>query len=285
MTATHCICYDPTNIDPSQDPIHSGAYCKSIDKNQIGSNNKITVYGGDMDKQILLSDIRYKFKIYKALIYEPPSKIDVDIGILKTKKPLFDNNRLLKLSSDTSINLNLNKHSILPICLASKNLNLVDKSIHGVGWGMAYDEKINPYYYSSCMTNEMGHKDWKFQHCNMEKIEKNNWSCEKKTYPPVVTTYQHECNELFYKARIMFYKTDRAQIKFLDKVNKIIVSHEDDPAKKTICYRETLFWDKGWCEVHQIDSKTNPNAWGFCSSSCNPEFLKVLIGESLSMIH
>ena len=133
-----------------------------------------------------LRGLKKGFKIKKAIIYDTPKEDWADMGILFTKKLLFNHKKLLKLSGER-------KPLILPICLASKDLNLADKSMHGVGWGRAYDEsptrdKTNPQssnpVYSSCMTNQMGNKDWRFQACNMDQIMKNNWSCEKKNYPP-----------------------------------------------------------------------------------------------------
>ena len=273
VTAGHCICHYEYNRW-----LHPEAFCKPLDQNQVSIFNKITLWGGYMDTEILL-DSKNEFKIKKALIYDNPQRNWADIGILFTKKLLFDRKKLLKLSEDS-------KPLILPICLASKDLNLADKSMHGVGWGRAYDEsptrdKTNPQssnpVYSSCMTNQMGNKDWRFQACNMDQIMKNNWSCEKKNYPPTnVRDYWNECQKLFGQAQNFFQQTDKSNIEYMKKVDKIIVSYEDDPTKKTVCYSEKLFKDKGWCEVHQVDLKTNPNAWGFCSSSCNPDYLKVL---------
>ena len=46
------------------------------------------------------------------------------------------------------------------------------------------------------------------------------------------------------------------------------------------CYKSELFLEKGWCRL----AKSNPDStrinrdepkWGFCSTSCNIEFMKV----------
>ena len=283
MTAGHCICHIFYN-----EVLHPGAYCKTIDQNQVSIFNEITLYGGDMDREKLiyrknLRKLEKGFKIKKAIIYDTPKEDWADMGILFTKKLLFNHKKLLKLSGER-------KPLILPICLPSKDLNLADKSMHGVGWGLIYHESPvrdqrnpNPVY-SSCMTNEIGNKDWRFQACNMVKIKNNNWSCEKKELPPMNVrmsrieriAYWYECQKLFGQARKFFQQSDRSKIDFMNKVDKIIVSHEDDPSKKTVCYSEKLLKEKGWCEVHHADLNTNPNAWGFCSPSCNPDYLQVL---------
>ena len=43
------------------------------------------------------------------------------------------------------------------------------------------------------------------------------------------------------------------------------------------CYKEELFSRKGWCQIApDLPGGPNPNQWGFCSTSCNIDFLRVI---------
>ena len=277
MTAGHCTC--TTTFVNTND--HPKTFCKPASENQIVNKfNTISVFGGDKDKRMLLqpNNVQNSFAITKALLYEYPKFSNwTDIGILSSDKPMFNPQRLRSLSANS-------RPALVPICLASKNTDLSDKTMHGVGWGIRYDESpdgnithplnSNPYY-SSCMTNEMGNQDFRFQACNMDVIKKNNWSCEKQKFPLGYITQQHECRSLFNEAQKIFDQTDKYNIEFMNKVGKIVISYEDDQEKQTICYRDREFREKGWCEVQGIDIRMNPNAWGFCSPSCDSNFFKV----------
>ena len=42
------------------------------------------------------------------------------------------------------------------------------------------------------------------------------------------------------------------------------------------CYKEDLFREKGWCKIApDIPGGPDPNQWGFCSTSCDIDFLRV----------
>ena len=45
------------------------------------------------------------------------------------------------------------------------------------------------------------------------------------------------------------------------------------------CYKESLFSTKGWCILAPIDRRypdpTDGKEWGFCTSSCDLEFITV----------
>ena len=73
--------------------------------------------------------------------------------------------------------------------------------------------------------------------------------------------------------------------KLWEKANRKISEHREDENKPEFkpvyrlkkngkyCYNPELFKKKGWCLI--VDSNVkNPN-WGFCSTSCNIEFMKV----------
>ena len=43
------------------------------------------------------------------------------------------------------------------------------------------------------------------------------------------------------------------------------------------CYKEELFSKKGWCQIApELPGGPDPNQWGFCSTSCNIDFLRVV---------
>ena len=43
------------------------------------------------------------------------------------------------------------------------------------------------------------------------------------------------------------------------------------------CYKEELFSTKGWCQIApDFPGGPDPNQWGFCSTSCNIDFLRVI---------
>ena len=59
--------------------------------------------------------------------------------------------------------------------MPDKDTDFNNQELLGVGWGWTYDESPigepnrDPYY-STCMTNEIGNKEWRFQACNMKQI-------------------------------------------------------------------------------------------------------------------
>ena len=61
----------------------------------------------------------------------------------------------------------------------------------------------------------------------------------------------------------------------IDRLDKIHI-YENDPHQPIyICYNEKHLSEKGWCMVNGVDPLKNPGAWGFCSPSCDKEFLQV----------
>ena len=303
VTAGHCICSTPD--DPN---VHTDALCKSSSQNQIvPDKNLIKVFGGSKDRILLHGPWNGKnqFGIDTAYILDDPGNKDfvgtTDIGILISSRPLFD---MKTLQSTTGA---MEKPSILPICLGSKNYDFDGQNVHGVGWGRTYDEspKPNPTrdpYYSSCMTNEVGKERWRFQACDMKHLQSSEtaklknlpWSCEKDKLPPDISQERLiRCGRYFVEARRMFRQTDKSNLELMNKVRKIIIYETGQFAKKEppeygaeydvpppysaqhpkllVCYDQKEFTQKGWCGVH--GKSTAYGAWGFCSPSC--EKLKV----------
>ena len=237
--------------------------------------NEITVYGGSKDRTAVQSPLNYRniHPAEAAFIMDDPQNDNflatTDIGIVISQRPLFDPDQL-----KMSLLIN-DKPPILPICMAVKDLDFTNQDLHGVGWGLTYDESQegkrprNPYY-SSCMTNELGKEEWRFKACNMEQIQRLHWSCEKNTLPTDINTDFLRCRKYFEGARRIFHNPMFR--KFMDRVNKIFV-YEGSSRKKLVCYNEREFTKRGWCEIQGHSS--SKGAWGFCSPSCNQQLMKV----------
>ena len=197
-----------------------------------------------------------------------PDPDNYDVGMVRTsiQDPFFE----LGL---------LPNANIAPICLAAVGADFIDKKITGVGWGDRYDEFPRPEpqqnrkpKISSCMTNKIGPISWKFQSCDMRLIKKNNWSCNVKIYP-----YKYDVNQ----CRKYFEEAERAvAMSFPDRVEEFKSVHKihiEFPSKslklspyKTVCYRDKIFKQVGWCRVRGSDT-----GWGFCSPSCDPSIMQV----------
>ena len=249
------------------------------DKDQIRPNiNEITVYGGSKDRHIMENHKDpnpFKYPVDHAYVMDEKWEKwtqGYDIGILELdekSKPFFG--LITGIYSDSYL---------LPICLAAKKFDFSTEKIHGVGYGLTYDEwpkydmdKIWPKFrspkYSSCMTNEVSNNEWKFLQCRMDIIKANGWSCEKKNLPGDITdTDMKECDKYFAAAEKNCRK-NRLDYK-MNEVHKIYV-YEDgktgEGEEKKICFRKKYFAEKGWCNV--FGQNKNNNAWGFCSPSCD----------------
>ena len=81
---------------------------------------------------------------------------------------------------------------------------------------------------------------------------------------------EDQCNA-YWKAsqKIMLTKLEDAAIQRAFKAADRLIVKDLDIA----CYRPELFKNKGWCKL----PRTDPGKWGFCSSSCKINYMKVLI--------
>ena len=80
---------------------------------------------------------------------------------------------------------------------------------------------------------------------------------------------------------------DAADQIMLRKIDDSVLQREFRKAHRIIvgekyCYRKDLFENKGWCKITDEvppaspgTAKTPSTKWGFCSSSCKVEFMKV----------
>ena len=80
---------------------------------------------------------------------------------------------------------------------------------------------------------------------------------------------EEDC-ELYWDAAydIIRKSDDKALLNELEKTHRIKV-------KGRHCYRPKLFRDKGWCQIVEPSGSKIKNTWGFCSSSCKVEYMKV----------
>ena len=233
----------------------------------------------------------YKYPVQHAYVMDGPKHAfseGIDIGIieLQATKPFFDETALktnLKLQDEASV---------LPICLAAENYEFVHSSIYSVGWGSRYDElpeenantRRNALF-SSCMTNEVGKEEWKFQACDMAQIRKLGWSCNNKQLPPDMTEAEVvQCDKYFSNAEKSLASTHIGAMK---RVDKIYITKSND--EKIVCYRKRYFSEIGWCHVAGHYGKASANAhgwiknkgaWGFCSPSCNENIMQVNLNKS-----
>ena len=81
---------------------------------------------------------------------------------------------------------------------------------------------------------------------------------------------EDQCNAYWKAAqKIMLTKLSDAPLqREFRAANRLIVKDLD-----IICYRPELFRNKGWCKL----PRTDPGKWGFCSSGCKINYMKVLI--------
>ena len=136
-TAAHCVC-SPENSVPKT------AYsCRPHMDNQVKEGqNYIFVLGGSKRQSILdQEDAPNTWKITAAYIMKDSAPFTAksnvhsqagkyDIGILKSGlKPFFDKH---KLTTKTG----LGKAKVIPICLPAEKLELKEKVITRVGWGI-----------------------------------------------------------------------------------------------------------------------------------------------------
>ena len=80
---------------------------------------------------------------------------------------------------------------------------------------------------------------------------------------------EDECNAYWRAATdVMFPDSKRVQRDFPDLQREFKAAHRIKVNGK-YCYRSELWRNKGWCKLADY------RKWGFCSSSCNLQFIKV----------
>ena len=80
---------------------------------------------------------------------------------------------------------------------------------------------------------------------------------------------EEDCKQYWDAAYYIIKKSGEiALLNELEKTHKIKVKGRD-------CYRPKLFRNKGWCQIVNPPGFKYKNTWGFCSSSCKVEYMKV----------
>ena len=190
----------------------------------------------------------------------------------------------------------MGKANIVPVCLAAVSTPLGDKKFKLLGWGVRYEEtpryagrftKRNPIL-SSCMTNQAGPLQWRFQNCDMKRLKrpgKNGkyvWKCDTVNPPPDYKSSKgrsKRCREYFNVANNIKDKLNSNKPlaeTWLKDIDFIYVY--DKNGDKEQCYNQKLLTTRGWCYLKDYKEKGKKkssgkkqlevHAWGFCSSSC-----------------
>merc|ERR1712136_94343 len=225
----------------------------------------------------------------------------VDIGIAGLdKNNFFIKDELLKKNS-------LKAAKIVPLCLGKEGLQfkITGKDIiKGAGWGYSYEErpeakdlpsgKKKPVF-SSCMTSEASPDMWRFQNCNLDKLEKN-FECIKKRDPPDYKPGQKKkCEKIFKDAKKIndkdpHFKTIKEKLSEVDKIylsDTLNQNEKFDDLKDTLledtCYNPKKLSTNGWCYLKDFPEKWEAQArgetwtreaWGICSPGCDTTLLQ-----------
>ena len=292
LTAGHCICDEKYVAD-------TDVKCRPATDNQLSDSNQMTVYGGSDKWSELMKSTEYTWKMDFAYVMN--SNMDIsDIGIAgldaKNKKKFFKKNELLNKN-------NLKTSKIVPLCLGKEGLerDITYKDlIKGAGWGYTYQEappaspsgQRKPIF-SSCMTSQASPDMWRFQNCNLDKLDPN-FECIKKKDPPDYKPGQKKkCEKIFKEAKKIkdkdpLFKTIKEK---LSKVDKIYLSDTlnkdekfDDLKDPEVCYNPKKLSTNGWCYLKDYPEKWEAQsrgetwtreAWGVCSPSCDTKFQQV----------
>ena len=301
LTAAHCICNHIDLLDANEEPY---GLCKPNEsgkkpENQLGSEINVHYIIGHkaIDRRLLLSEdwdteetqafLKTCPKAIGGFVYETEvneygqvimnyGEYGIDLGML-----------IVKIPDDLDIG-----NILLP---ADSHLqNLDDKVIHVAGWGQPFHfgykkekyrdliEKLikytqgtfeKPTVYSTCITNAYSPKESRFRYCDTIKVIENN-GCHTDTYPTwdLELEDQQICENYWAEAEDL-----------LDNANQEIPGREQFmqaqrmKVGEKMCYKDALFQTNGWCEIATSDlgkSRFHKRRWGFCSPSCNIDFMK-----------
>ena len=226
---------------------------------------------------------RYSWNIDRAyVIHDDKDVHDIGMAIISDPQNLFFDRTALSLMP------NLENAKIVPLCLGAESVNIRNKEVLGLGWGIQYSEypdigsTRNPIL-SSCMTSEASPDKWKFQNCDMQRMKKNNkkGKCNKKDPPPSYQPGQNpKCAGHFHVAKNL-KDIDNPSKTIAGKVRKIDKMYiYDANGEKTTCYNPKKLKQSGWCFLKDFKEKHDANykgedAWGICSPSC--QLKKVLV--------
>ena len=172
--------------------------------------------------------------------------------------------------------------------------NLDEKVIHVAGWGQPFKfgykkEKYNPdtfelpkfiegtfenpTVYSTCITNAYSPKESRFRYCDTIKVIENN-GCHTDKYPTWDLELEDEqiCENYWAEAEDLL---DNANVEIPGREQ--FMQAQRMKVGEKMCYKDALFKTNGWCEIATSDLEKSlfyTRRWGFCSTSCNIDFMK-----------
>ena len=298
ITSAQCICEKASNENADVDVKCLASYLNQI----VPGKNEIKVAGGGYENKwidlfIMPDEYEYSWDIDEAYAYsvdlDTNNVIAADIGIvgLKLNSPeVFFQKSLLAVPSS------LRTARIIPLCLGMAELDLANKKITGVGWGLIYDEapyinkpKPRDPIYSSCMTSQASPHQWRFQNCDMRKMKNPTtglYKCDQINDPPDYTPGKAQrCLEIFQKISNNDVFDGRPLKDIMEEVD-LYKYKEDITQDATECYNPNLLKKHGWCYLKAFpEDPSNPGreAYGICSPSCDPEILKVSLEMKIKL--
>ena len=172
----------------------------------------------------------------------------------------------------------------LPICLPDVNVPIDGAVVANAGWGVRYEVAQEGTKVSSCLTNDIGPKEYMFQHCNMSKIVEYGGKCKKDEYHKSIKDDQKQCEnqQLWSKAEQKVPKKEELESKWRLTEKIDIKTRGSVGCRKCIqhtstCYRDDVLKKYGWCD-------TTTGGWGYCSPSCSEEVMKVCLIIKFSLV-
>ena len=285
ITAAHCICIYSEDIEEEDSP---ASFCKphgpdNKPVNQLGNGNNIYYVIGH--KKVDWRTSKEKKKALKGFVYEAEiaddgkvtrGKYFIDIGLI-----------MVRITADEFKNPNVGVISLptLRYTVHGKpyTANLENELVHIAGWGRRFYfgyTKLGDSYtigtfdkpsiHSSCMTNEYGPVGSRFRYCDTKKVIGSN-GCHKNDYPAwdLDIHDKQSCIRYWGDAETLLKHEDIPVQEQFKKATRIKV-------RDKICYKEELLTKHGWCELAPSELALGflPTRWGFCSTSCNIDFMK-----------
>ena len=306
LTAAHCICM---HIDLVPENLESYVLCKPNESGKTPVNqledgiNVYYVVGQKKIDEILWLSSKNQDALQKTqeflktcpkaiggFVYETEvneygrvtlnnNEYGIDLGMLIVKIPDDLDIGTISLPTDSHLQ------------------NLDEEVIHFAGWGLAFKfgykkEKYNPdtfewgdqpkftegtfenpTVYSTCITNAYSPKESRFRYCDTIKVIENN-GCHKDKYPTWDLEFEDEqiCENYWAEAEDLL---DNANVEIPGREQ--FMQAQRMKVGEKMCYKDALFKTNGWCEIATNDlgkSRFHKRRWGFCSTSCNIDFMK-----------
>lgn len=293
VTAGHCLCgvskrTNHAEMECQKDS--NNVQLNDVVLNQVTPENVIHVHTGKKDRSAMLESEKIVMAKAYVMLNGGTRNIDYDVGLITSPMKLGSRKRVHgKVSRKLVPTTFYSKptSTVAPICLGAESKELHECHITTVGWGKLYTEdppekssSMNNEF-TTCTTNGVGPKTYRYQICNLALIELNEWQCPK-THPPSYDSIAEECSKLIKNiddeiaGRTKNLKLHQEDWRRLNEVQiyEFIETDTDEPTtikKKLECYRTDLFKNGGWCEVKGSSSSAE---WGFCDTSC--KHVKVL---------